>query len=127
MFNLNEILTQMDAGMSPEEIANEFTTSLNKAIALQKEKEDKATKAKEKLADAQAVVDALNAFGAKHYPDQSTPITAEQIIDAYELVANLDVQMEKLANGLKTTVKTKGKSEKDADKIFSNFFKLYGI
>ena len=41
MFNLNEILTQMDAGMSPEELANEFTTTLNKAIALQKEKEEK--------------------------------------------------------------------------------------
>ena len=123
MFNLNEILTQMDAGMSPEEIANEFTTSLNKAIALQKEKEDKASKEKEKNADAQAVVDALNAFGKKHYPDLATAVTAEQFLDAYELVANLDVQMEKLAN----TVKTKVKPEMDANKIFNNFFKLYGI
>ena len=123
MFNLNEILTQMDAGMSPEEIANEFTTSLNKAIALQKEKEDKASKGKEKNADAQAVVDALNTFGKKHYPDLATAVTAEQFLEVYELVANLDVQMEKLAN----TVKTKAKPEMDANKIFNNFFKLYGI
>lgn len=124
MFNLNEILTQMDAGMSPEELANEFTTTLNKAIALQKEKEEKVTKAKEKIADAQVIADALNAFGAKHYPDQSTPVTAEQIVDTYELVAGLDVKIEKLKNGLKTTVSS---HDLDADKVFKNFFKMYGI
>ena len=88
MFDFNEILAQMSAGKSPEDIANEFTASLNKAIKAQ----EKENKAKEKIADAQVIADALNAFGAKHYPDQSTPVTAEQIVDTYELVAGLDVK-----------------------------------
>ena len=120
MFDFNEILAQMSAGKSPEDIANEFTASLNKAIKAQ----EKENKAKEKIADAQIIADALNAFGAKHYPDQSTPVTAEQIVDTYELIAGLDVKIEKLKNGLKTTVSS---HDLDADKVFKNFFKMYGI
>lgn len=124
MFDFNEILAQMSAGKSPEDIANEFTASLNKAIKAQEEENAKARKAKEKIADAQVIADALNAFGAKHYPDQSTPVTAEQIVDTYELIAGLDVKIEKLKNGLKTTVSS---HDLDADKVFKNFFKMYGI
>ena len=126
MFDFNEILAQMSAGKSPEDIANEFTASLNKAIKVQEEEAAKVNKVKEKLADAQAIADALNAFGAKHYPDQSTPVTAEQIVDTYEMVAGLDKQLEKLKNGLKISTSKKS-TEVDVDKIFKNFFNAYGI
>lgn len=126
MFNYEDILAMMQNGASAEDVAKEFTDSLNQAIKAQEaEKEAIAAKAAV-TADAQKVADAFNEFTAKHYADVASgeEITAEDIITIYDLVSSFNVNFNKLKNGVSVTCH---KVDDAVDEIIENFFDKYGL
>ena len=122
MFKYEDILNMMNTGATPEDIAKEFTDTLNQAIKAQKED----AKAKEMLADAATVAQAFNDFTNKWYGDiAGHNITAEEILDVYELIAGLNIKVDKLKNGVKTTITPS--SDIDVDGILDNFLSMLGL
>lgn len=129
MFNYEDILAMMQNGTSAENIAKEFTDSLNQAIKVQEEEKQKVAAKAAVTADAQKVADAFNEFTAKHYADVASgaEITAEDIITIYDLVSNININFSKLKNGVSATCHF-GKSKlDDVDEIIENFFDKYGL
>ena len=132
---MEDIVARLAKGESADDIAKEFTTALNGAIDVQKKK---ATE-DEKMRDAQAVADALNAFVAKYYGVESTIVDGKTIIDMYEMMDGVLTSFEKLGDcGFKFSMKTpEGKNyqeptvkkikAKTPEDIFTKFFKTYGI
>ena len=126
MFNYEDILAMMQNGASAEDVAKEFTDSLNQAIKVQEaEKEAIAAKAAV-TADAQKVADAFNEFTAKHYADVASgaEITAEDVIAIYDLVSSFNVNFNKLKNGVSVTCH---KMDNTVDEIIEKFFDKYGL
>ena len=124
MFNYEDILAQMNDGVTAEEIAKAFTEQLNKAIHVQEEQSEH----KELLADADVVAQAFNNFTDKWYGDISQhKITAEEILDVYELIAGLNIKVDKLKNGVKTTISSSKNLDANVDKIIDTFLTSLGL
>lgn len=80
-YNIDDILALLNKGMTADEIAESFTNALNSAI---KENEANNQK-KEKIADADNLVKALNDFIKKYYPDTLIfDFTGEDFINAID-------------------------------------------
>lgn len=125
MFKYEDILAMMNTGATPEDIAKEFTNTLNQAIKAQEEQKKEDAKAKEMLADAHEVADVFNAFTNKWYGDiAGHNITAEEILDVYELIAGLNIKVDKIKNGVKTTIST---NDLNVDGIIENFLSALGL
>ena len=128
MFNYEDILAQMNDGVSAEEIAKAFTEQLNKAIHVQEEEAKAQSEHKELLADADTVAQAFNNFTNKWYSDISQhTITAEEILDVYELIAGLNIKVDKLKNGVKTTISSSKNLDANVDKIIDSFLTSLGL
>lgn len=126
MFNYEDILAQMNDGISAEEIAKAFTDSLNQAMKAQEEEKAKLAQKQEIAADAQKVADVFNWFTQKHYGDivKGETVKADDILAIYDLVSGLDIKVDKLKNGVKTTFQF---GEDMIDIAFDKFFKKYGL
>ena len=125
MFKYEDILTMMQAGSTPEEVAKAFTDSLNQAIKVQEEQKKEDAKIAELRADAQEVADVFNAFTDKWYGDIAQhSITADEILDVYELIAGLNIKVDKVKNGIKTTINA---NDLNVDGIIENFLSALGL
>lgn len=124
MFNYEDILAQMNNGATAEDIAKAFTEQLNKAIHAQEEQSEH----KELLADAAVVAQTFNDFTDKWYGDISQhKITAEEILDIYELIAGLNIKVDKLKNGVKTTISSGKNLDANVDKVINSFLTSLGL
>ena len=125
MFKYEDILAQINAGTTPEDIAKAFTDSLNQAIKAQEEQKKEDARIAELRTDAQVVADAFNTFTSKWYGDiASHEVTAEEILDVYELIAGLNIKVDKLKNGIKTTISA---NDLNVDGIIENFLSALGL
>ena len=128
MFNYEDILAQMNNGATAEDIAKAFTEQLNQAIKVQEEQKQEDAKHKEMIADAWHVADIFNAFTKKWYGDIAQhEITAEEILDVYELIAGLNIKVDKLKNGVKTTISGSKNLDANVDKIIDTFLTSLGL
>lgn len=88
-FNMNDILTALQSGQDPQDIANSFADQLNAAIR-QKAEDDKVANAKsEKIDRVSEVIDVVLDFIEDFYPDLYTDqardaVKAEDLVDAMD-------------------------------------------
>ena len=136
MYKMEDILAQLNSGMSATDIATNFTEALNGAIKAQETAQAEKAQKQEKLADAQKIADAMNAFATKYYGVESTIVDGKTVIDTYEMMNSLVTSFEDLGNGFKfsmTTPTTSSKKAykepkaKTADDVFSKFLKINGL
>ena len=128
MFNYEDILAQMNNGATAEDIAKAFTEQLNKAIHIQETKVEEEKVHAELLADAAVVAQTFNDFTDKWYGDIAQhKITAEEILDVYELIAGLNIKVDKLKNGVKTTISGSKDLDAGIDKIIDTFLTSMGL
>ena len=124
MFNYEDILAQMNNGATAEDIAKAFTEQLNKAIHAQEEEAKVQAEHQELLADVAVVAQTFNDFTDKWYGDIAQhKITAEEILDVYELIAGLNIKVDKLKNGVKTTMNL----DANVDKVIDSFLTSLGL
>ena len=128
MFNYEDILAQMQNGITAEDIAKAFTEQLNKAIHIQETKAEEEKVHAELLADAAVVAQTFNDFTDKWYGDIAQhKITAEEILDVYELIAGLNIKVDKLKNGVKTTISSGKNLDANVDKVINSFLTSLGL
>lgn len=88
-FNMNDILTALQSGQDPQDIANSFADQLNAAIR-QKAEDDKAADTKsEKIARTAEAIDVVLDLLEDFYPDLYTDemrdaFTAEDLVEAMD-------------------------------------------
>lgn len=132
-YTTEDIMKMMAAGQTPEQIAQEFTDSLNAAISKSKEN----TVKKERVAAVQSIGDQILAFVQKYYPDMYNENLRKQfdaaaldkvIEDAYNEVNQMQTVMEKFfADSVKSKPTTCVKTVRDSDDAIKNFLKRYGL
>lgn len=139
MYKMEDILAQLNSGMSATDIATNFTEALNGAIKAQETAQAEKAQKQEKLADAQKVADAINEFVTKYYPEvvkDSRTIDGQTIVDMYDATIGIVTSFENLGNGFKFTMKSPTTSSKKnykepkvktADDVFSKFLKINGL
>ena len=100
MYNMNDILAQLQSGQSAEEIAKSFTDALNAAI----QKQNEATaRRKAKISDMANLIDDIVDFIREYYPeilpeDADLDITDDEVA---ELIDELDTAIPQLTSALK--------------------------
>ena len=138
MYKMEDILAQLNSGMSATDIATNFTEALNGAIKAQETAQAEKAQKQEKLADAQKIADAINEFVTKYYPEAGDTklADAQAIVDLYDATIDLVTSFENLGNGFKFSMKTpttsskknyKEPKTKTADDVFSKFLKINGL
>ena len=118
MYNINDILAQLQSGQSADEIAKSFTDALNAAIQKQKEQTKADERRKAKICDmtnlAEAIIDFISEYYSEVMPkDMDLDITEA---DVAELIDELDVAIPQLVSAFKDfeelTVKPIGTTKK---------------
>ena len=147
MYKMEDILTMLQEGQKPEDIANSFAAVLNSAIQEQKKIDSAAEREANKLADFTVVVDTAIAFIEDYYPELITDNVFYTNEDLKELLKEFDTmvpELIKLGDVIKQlesalaeepTVKTFEKPEvkvrvkpaRSADSVFDKFFKMHGL
>lgn len=99
MYNMNDILAQLQSGQSAEEIAKSFTDALNAAIQKQNEVD---ARRKAKISDMANLIDDIVDFIRKYYPeilpeDADLDITDDEVA---ELIDELDTAIPQLLKDL---------------------------
>ena len=131
-YTTEDIMKMMAAGQTPEQIAQEFTDSLNAAISKSKENTIK----KERVAAIQSIGDQILAFVQKYYPDMYNESLRKQfdaaamdkvIEDAYNEVNQMQSVMDKFFAGSIKSKSTCNKTMRDSDDAIKNFLKRYGL
>ena len=113
MFNVEDILAQMKNGISAEDMARNFTESLNKAIQVQEEEKKKEVEKQELRAAADDVASHLNQFLETYFGLTDTQtLTGEEVIEICESMKQLESSMKKML---------------DDDSVFNKFFKDFGL
>ena len=106
MYNMNDILTQLQGGQSADQIAQAFADALNAAIQKQNEQSEANARRQAKISDMADLIEGLVDFIDKYYPellpeDMDLEITDE---DAAQLIDELDAavpQLVQLTSALK--------------------------
>lgn len=86
MMNMEQIMELMNQGMTADEIAKSFTENLNAAV---KKQEETKNMTKQKIADAEDVLNVVLAFGEKYYPEIFKP-DFRKAIDVTKLIDVMD-------------------------------------
>lgn len=138
MYNINDILAQLQSGQSADEIAKSFTDALNAAIQKQNEQNERR---KAKISDmtnlAEAIIDFISEYYSEVMPkDMDLDITEA---DVAELIDELDTAIPQLVSAFKdfeeltvepigTTKKRPGvKSDFSFGDAMEKFFKQNGL
>ena len=100
MYNINDILAQLQSGKSADEIAKSFTDTLNAAIQKQKEQSERR---KAKICDMTNLIEEINDFLNEYYPevmpkDVDLDITEAEVA---ELIDELDTAIPQLVSAFK--------------------------
>ena len=103
MYNINDILAQLQSGQSADEIAKSFTDALNAAIQKQNEQTKANERRKAKISDMTNLMEAIIDFIYEYYPevmpkDMDPDITEA---DAVELIDELDTAIPQLVSAFK--------------------------
>ena len=103
MYNINDILAQLQSGKSADEIAKSFTDTLNAAIQKQKEQNKAEERRKAKICDmtnlAEAIIDFISEYYSEVMPkDMDLNITEA---DVAELIDELDTAIPQLVSAFK--------------------------
>ena len=144
MYNMNDILTQLQGGQSADQIAQAFTDALNAAIQEQEKQAQANSKRAAKVDAMTAIVDLILDFVEEFYPDL-IPADAEIEIateDIEEMIDMLDeaipqvaqlsaavAGLEKLVADKPTPSKIEPKvvKAKSFDDAMAQFFKMNGL
>ena len=100
MYNINDILAQLQGGKSADEIAKSFTDTLNAAIQKQKEQSERR---KAKISDMTDLIEEIVDFLNEYYPevmpkDVDLDITEAEVA---ELIDELDTTIPQLVSAFK--------------------------
>lgn len=103
MYNINDILVQLQSGQSADEIAKSFTDALNAAIQKQNEQKKADARRKAKISDmtnlAEAIIDFISEYYSEVMPkDMDLDITEA---DVAELIDELDTAIPQLVSTFK--------------------------
>lgn len=103
MYNINDILAQLQSGKSADEIAKSFTDTLNAAIQKQKEQSKAEERRKAKICDMTNLIEEINDFLNEYYPevmpkDVDLDITEAEVA---ELIDELDTTIPQLVSAFK--------------------------
>ena len=103
MYNINDILAQLQSGQSADEIAKSFTDALNAAIQKQNEQTKANERRKAKISDMTGLIEDVIDFISEYYPevmpkDMDLDITEA---DVAELIDELDTTIPQLASAFK--------------------------
>ena len=118
MYNINDILAQLQSGQSADEIAKSFTDALNAAIQKQDEQTKADERRKAKISDMTNLIEDTIDFISEYYPevmpkDMDLDITET---DVAELIDELDSTIPQLVSAFKDfeelTVKPIGTTKK---------------
>lgn len=122
MYNVNEILAELQNGVSPETIAEKFTTSLNEAITQAKAAEEAERQKKEaikvrarKIDDMKCIVttvlDYLDEYFPSHGISDPDPEDVEYLVDSLDenlpSLLELVSQLKNIEASLKTVPEAK--------------------
>lgn len=138
MMNEKDLLTALQNGEKPEDLANKFAEMLNAAIdAHSKAAQDAERLKAEKKADAQNMINAVMDFFQKHYPsvyseDLRSPMLADLVIMAAdEALAETQKKFGPLEALLeskpKVTVRKNGKVVEDSEDALMQFLRKEGL
>ena len=142
MYDVKDILARIQAGESPETIANEFADAVNAAVKLndeeiQKQKiaEEKAAKNAKLDACVQAMATAMSDYIAIAEPDLVAEIGEDEIIDIKMIRDALDASLAaakmavKIAKTFEETpaVKPSTNAKKTPDDAINQFLKNFGL
>lgn len=116
MYNMNDILAQLQGGQSADQIAKSFTDALNAAIQKQNEQSAAASRRKAKIADMADLIEDIVDFISEYYPevlpeDMDLEITEA---DVAELIDELDAAIPQL---VQLTAALKGLEELTAKPV----------
>ena len=117
MYNINDILAQLQGGKSADEIAKSFTDTLNAAIQKQKEQSKAEERRKAKISDMTNLIEDVFDFISEYYPEVMPKDVDLDITEAdvAELIDELDATIPQLASAFKDfeelTVKSVSKME----------------
>ena len=106
MYNMNDILAQLQGGQSADQIAKSFTDALNAAIQKQNEQSEANMRHKAKISDMADLIEDIVDFISEYYPevlpeDMDLEITEDEVA---ELIDELDAaipQLVQLTSALK--------------------------
>ena len=141
MYKMEDILTMLQEGQKPEDIANSFAAVLNSAIQEQKKIDSAAEREANKLADFSLVVDTAVTFIQDYYPELVSGDITYTDEDLQRLLKEFDTmlpELVKLDNMIKQiesalaeepapkTVRVKP-ARPSADSVFDKFFKTHGL
>ena len=103
MYNINDILAQLQSGQSADEIAKSFTDALNAAIQKQNEQTKADERRKAKICDMTNLMEAIIDFIDEYYhevmpKDMNLDITEA---DAVKLIDELDTAIPQLVSAFK--------------------------
>lgn len=84
MYSTEDILKELAAGRSSEDIANEFAKRLNAAAKQHKEK----TLKEEKYNDFKNIMDAFHKYYSKYYPELATEMDEEFTREIFNEIEN---------------------------------------
>jgi hypothetical protein len=155
MYDINEILAELQNGVSPDVIADKFTAALNEAITQSKaaeeaKRQEELTKRirEDKCADMTYIMDRVFDYLDRYFPshgiDDFGPEDVERIVDLLDenlmdtialvkefedIASTLSIQKDSKCAESKPAVKvvTRPLSRKDADSMINNFFHKYGL
>lgn len=121
MYSKDDILKQLRAGTSAEDIAASMADELNRAISDYQQEAAKRARETERFNDALAIVDAFNDFDKKWFGSGETPtaesnkVMAETIIKMFEMGESL------FSHDQKNSAKPSGND----DDLIKEFLKLF--
>ena len=138
MYDVKDILARIQAGESPETIANEFADAVNAAVKLNDEEIQKQKIAQEKAAknaklDAcvQAMATAMSDYIAIAEPELVANLDVEDVIDISEIRCALDTALAaaKVALNIAKSLEEKpaAKAAQTSDDAINQFLKNFGL
>ena len=122
MYNMNDILAQLQGGQSADQIAKSFTDALNAAIQKQNEESAAATQRKAKIEGMMDLIDHILQFIDEFYPDVLPEDMDLEITesDVAELIDELDEaipQLVQLTSALKGLENLMGDAPKKTSRV----------
>lgn len=122
MYNMNDILAQLQGGQSADQIAKSFTDALNAAIQKQNEQNEVNARRQAKISDMADLIEDIVDFISEYYPevlpeDVDLEITEE---DVAQLIDELDAaipQLVQLTSALKGLEELTAKSASHVEPI----------
>lgn len=145
MFDVKDLLAEIQAGTNPDELANAFAQSLNAAMDLDKQQKAAEAKAEKEAAEkaaktakldacVQAMATAMSDYIAIAEPDLVAAFGDDEIIDIKMIRDALDAALAaaKMAVTIAKTfdepkAKPDPKATKSADDSISQFLKNFGL